>query len=1119
MGDQPNIPLRAPPRCTRCIKYNLPGTGHNRSNRQCPGLIQEAAEAAPLPPNAHFGPLFPHIPADNPAQPAHADNIIEDIIQQMSQFNVGVNQRLPLLEMSFDDMNLLISKAKTVTHVPKRVLSTARRALTQYLKAIKDAHDQNDELQLLLLLKKLYLFQFVVSSAPSEPCPNGVSWSKHLCTILLARADKMLRDDWSDLYLDVFREKIIPVADGANRVRVRSGPRTRSMTEGERRLKRIEDLVAKGMLSKAYDRAVKDVKGAPTNDLTADKLRNLYPPRQREIAVEELRQTLDNIPVIEATPVQVKRAVNSMAKLVSPGVSGWRSEHLRQYIGEPTSPDGQQFLEAYTTFVNLAINYKLPNCFYRVMSDGEVIALLKKGDDCLGPVRPIGMGETLEKVCAILLKEKSKPDLPVVFGDHNQMAFTPFGAETSIHANQLHMELHPEHDGFGGDNANAFGNVSRDEIAHSLQECLPHLIPHFLANYLHTNKMWYRKDNGIDCILAPEGGVQGHTMMSLYFSMGARRTFAAMKECVPNGLSTFYVDDTTIRGPSGEVQSSILAMKDIGPTAGLHLNPLKSIVLIGRKESLEAARAAADQYVEILGGRPRIALHPDNYEDALEKAQAAKEYGMVHLGVPVGTPEYIQTWLAHRIDALHHEADKLKQLPGTQLKFALFYNCFKMKIDFLCRTVSPALIKPFLVQFESIKRSLLLDILRVPSLPDYAWALAQLDLSSGGLGLSNSMLIHEPAYLASQLAVEAFVRRSMRVTPDILEASTWCSTLTALKDKFPSHLDAIEQGFKGLQGRLCKKLYKILSDEVHSGIQDSEQFTPQDRATLLSMCDPSTSKWITVLPTRDLQMNNVEMQIALQARLLLPHPVIQPGSHCPHCANHPFIGAKGDQHVMGSCPSGSSRRILHDMMAKELAHLAVSGSFIAHLEPQGCFPVLLDPGRDIAKRPDIRILSDPRLPDPHRDILLDVTVTRPTSKSYLQARSATVAGVSLLKAESRKIDKFQQLAAANNHNFIPIAFEGPSGRMSDTAKKAVGTFIRAASEKKGINYSAMSNFWLRRLSVKFQIYNARIYLEKTAAIAASGNRRQGLALIDESELIYDNRIFVHGAERLVESGE
>ena len=145
-------------------------------------------------------------------------------------------------------------------------------------------------------------------------------------------------------------------------------------------------------------------------------------------------------------------------------------------------------------------------------------------------------------------------------------------------------------------------------------------------------------------------------------------------------------------------------------------------------------------------------------------------------------------------------------------------------------------------------------------------------------------------------------------------------------------------------------------------------------------------------------------------------------------------------------------------------------------------------------------------------------MSHPTNQSSLHARSDTVPGVALAKAESRKKTKFQRLAEANNHNFIPMAFEGPSGRMADAVKTTISTLIKAAANAKGINYSIMSNYWMRRLSVKFQIYHARIYVEKISAIADTRNRRQGFNAIDESELIYNDRIFLHGAERVAESG-
>ena len=287
MGDQPEIRLRAPPQCSRCKLFNLPGLGHNKSNRTCPARFQEAAQAAPAPPAQQTLPL----PAVNIIQPNpqldQLQPVVEQIIADMNQLNVDELPRRLLIDLSLDEMSLLIGKARTLPHVPKRVLPTARRAITNLFDRIKIAKEANDEVLLLDLLKKLQLFQFVVCSAPTEPCPKGVSWSKHTSSILLPRAESVLNDDWSNLYLDNFQDRIIPVQHGAGQVRVRNGARTRSMTAAERKGKQVLALARAGMLSKAYDRTVKDVKSAPATDATAEKLRNLYPPRQREIEITE----------------------------------------------------------------------------------------------------------------------------------------------------------------------------------------------------------------------------------------------------------------------------------------------------------------------------------------------------------------------------------------------------------------------------------------------------------------------------------------------------------------------------------------------------------------------------------------------------------------------------------------------------------------------------------------------------------------------------------------------------------------------------------------------------------------------------------------------------------------
>lgn len=74
--------------------------------------------------------------------------------------------------------------------------------------------------------------------------------------------------------------------------------------------------------------------------------------------------------------------------------------------------------------------------------------------------------------------------------------------------------------------------------------------------------------------------------------------------------------------------------------------------------------------------------------------------------------------------------------------------------------------------------------------------------------------------------------------------SPWLTTLAALKlVVLPSHHDAIGQGPKGLQGRLCKDLYKTRADLLHLAMNnDHIRFTPQDRANLLNLRHASTSK-------------------------------------------------------------------------------------------------------------------------------------------------------------------------------------------------------------------------------------------------------------------------------------
>lgn len=1096
---------RAPSCCSRCGQ-----PGHNKRNINCPMFNIYVEDNVPIhrphQPNA----VQMLLAAQHAAPMPHNDNLINN--ENNINFAQNANQELQdnrtlLLNLEFSDLHCLVAKSRSLIHVPKRALATARRGVTELLKKINDTvlvDTQESRALAPVLLKKLCLFQFVVCTPPLTPSPEGVSWNKHQALVLAERASKLLNDDWSNIYVEDFRPRMAPVRQ--------FGPRTRSMTEEERRVKRVESLVSQGMLSKAYDSAVRPVKKAPATDSTAEKLRDLYPPRLPEndfAMTDEIRTILTDYPAIEVTADAVSRAVKNMAKHVSPGITQWRIEHLVQYIGSPNDPEGARFLEAYTCFVTLSINYKLPNCYYRVLSESELAVLCKTGDS-LGPIRPIGMGETLDKVCAVLLKEKAKPILPAEFGDE-QVAFIPFGAESAIHTGEVHRELNPDHDTFCGDAKNAFGNLHRKEILKGLQPRLAFLIPYFIAKYGHTNNLWYQKQDIIERIEAAEGGIQGCTMMTLFFSVGANRIFQGVNQRVPSGFSAAFCDDNKTTGPTEEVVEGVRYLVAEGPLVGIELNPAKTTVLIGKKASFREAEAAAEQYALVLGFRPVVRIHPDNYTDIEEKTRAALLYGCVHLGIPVGSPEFVQSWLSARLRELKQQAQQLKTLPDTHIKFSLLYYCFQRKVNYFCRVINPTYIRPFLEEFEIVKRDLLRDVLRVGVLPDYAWDIAKLDLSNGGLGLTDTTTSLNPAYLSSQLAVETYVRRNIHVVGNELEGTQWFLDLARLKQEFPNYLDASKDGFKGLQGRLCKVIYKQLADHVHTQLAaDHINFSPRDQATLRSMRDKTTSLWITALPNRDLKLTNEEMQIALQSRLLLDIRAIQPGSRCPTCTNHPFIGSKGEH--CGICNAGFGRNVLHNVMRQEIATLASSAGFIAHVEPDGCFPVLTKP-EDALKRPDIRILGDPRLPDPLRDLLFDVTVTRPTAQSNLNLHSDTIPGVSLTQAELRKNRKYQQLSERNDKKFAPITFEGPSGRMGDVTQVQIKFLIKSAAERKGLNFSVISSYWMRRLSVKFQKYNSQLYLEKIRVITNVGNEGRGNAIIDEAQHIYEDRIFVFGAER------
>ena len=133
-------------------------------------------------------------------------------------------------------------------------------------------------------------------------------------------------------------------------------------------------------------------------------------------------------------------------------------------------------------------------------------------------------------------------------------------------------------------------------------------------------------------------------------------------------------------------------------------------------------------------------------------ALPAAQRGIVALGAPIGTPEFVA---AHLCALLARHEGFLNALPGlqdTQVAWLLLSHCAAPRAQYVLRTLPPPLTRAFAARHDAMVSSCLDTILSADAavgLPDLAVARAQLPLRHGGLGLRSAARHAPAAYWAS----------------------------------------------------------------------------------------------------------------------------------------------------------------------------------------------------------------------------------------------------------------------------------------------------------------------------------------------------------------------------------
>ncbi len=158
-----------------------------------------------------------------------------------------------------------------------------------------------------------------------------------------------MSNDWSSITTDILNRSIQP--------RNHSSKRPTSSHSNHNRVYRAKSLLSRGQISRGVQALSSNPPALVTDD-TILALSRLHPTRN------PLDQS--KLPVLESDrPIKLKSsavhsAISNIKKGTAPGLSSLRSEHLLDLIGSPSDTLGNDFLRAFTSFLNLIANYHLP---------------------------------------------------------------------------------------------------------------------------------------------------------------------------------------------------------------------------------------------------------------------------------------------------------------------------------------------------------------------------------------------------------------------------------------------------------------------------------------------------------------------------------------------------------------------------------------------------------------------------------------------------------------------------------------------------------------------------------------------------------------------------------------
>ncbi|BET01737.1 Hypothetical protein NTJ_14553 [Nesidiocoris tenuis] len=461
-------------------------------------------------------------------------------------------------------------------------------------------------------------------------------------------------------------------------------------------------------------------------------------------------------------------------------------------------------------------------------------------------IRPIGVGEVLQRLCSKTMAIITGIDLKEECGSDQLCAGAKSGIEGAIHASSKLFEDEEVEGMLLIDATNAFNTISRPLAIWNSRILWPRCSRFLFNTYRGHPKIVFRQSD--DEIYSEEGTTQGDPLGMYMYAVGTLPLIRKLKN--PSYRQIWYADDSSCIGTLENLKEWMTALSVEGPKWGYKIEASKSHLIIKPGLEQKAAQLFAGLNLKI-------------------------EYSHRFLGGVIGTEELRKSFLTRKVegwvDSVKKMASATKKSP--QAGYIAFTKSLQQEWAFTQR-VTKSKEEEWKPLKECIRKKMIPAIVGKET-SDVEAALYELPVKFGGLA------IHDPAHTGAQH--HTISERSTKIlTNAIIEG------VNLENERHESWLSNVIREDKDNRSERDKERCHNLISQLSTGRQNK----------LRRIIGNNTSQWLSVIPVAadNLDLSPSQFRDALAVRY--GHEFSDLPQYCDGCGlpmtnNHALNCLKG----------------------------------------------------------------------------------------------------------------------------------------------------------------------------------------------------------------------------------